>query len=260
MSVQLTILGSGSAGNSAFLECGKTRILIDAGLSGRQIRLRLGEINRVPETLNGILITHEHTDHIQGLAMIAAKLGIPVYANRDTANFIRSQFEEKFDLKIFQTGSYFEVDDIGVEVFTLPHDALDPVGFAFHTQSGKIGFVTDLGHITGLVVERLRASKILVVEANHDVEMLKNDPFRPWHLKQRIMSKHGHLSNESAAELITRTISDELKHLMLAHLSRDCNKPELALRAVKHRLDELGANHISVHHAHQDKVAQTIFL
>ncbi len=261
MSVELTILGSGSSGNAAYLECGCAKILIDAGLSGRQIRERLLQIRRSPENLTAILISHEHTDHIQGLAIIAAKLGIPVYATKQTCNYIRERFpNEKFDFRVFQSDASFEIGEFGIEVFNVPHDGLDPVGFAIHTGDGKIGFVTDIGCVTRLVVERIRASHILVVEANHDVQMLNNDPRRPWSLKQRILSRHGHLSNESAAELVEQAMSSELQHLMLAHLSQDCNRPEIALKVVKNRLQQIGATTVNVAYAFQNRVAPTIKL
>ncbi len=260
MCVKLTILGSGSGGNATYLECGKTRILIDAGLSGRQIRERLLKINRSPETLTGIIISHEHTDHIDGLAVIAAKLGIPVYTNRLTREGILEKFDKKFCFKIFQNGESFEIGDIEVEVFSVPHDAVDPTGFTFITNSGKIGFATDIGCVTALTAERFRSAQVLVVEANHDVEMLQNDPCRPWSLKQRIMGKHGHLSNESAAELIERTITENLQHITLAHLSQDCNRPELALKVINKRLQTIGATQITVSAASQDRPAPTIRL
>lgn len=260
MGVELTILGSGSGGNAAYLECGKTRILIDVGLSGKQIRDRLLKINRSPETLSGIIISHEHTDHIKGLLMIAARLGIPVYTNRLTSESIVEYFDEKFCFKIFQNGESFEVGDIEVEVFSVPHDAVDPIGLSFITNSGKIGYVTDIGCVTALTAERFRSAQVLVVEANHDVEMLRNDPHRPWSLKQRIMGKHGHLSNESAAELIERTITENLQHITLAHLSQECNLPELAVKVVSKKLQTIGARHITVRAASQDSPTPTVRL
>lgn len=260
MGVELTILGSGSSGNAAYLECGKTRILIDAGLSGKQIRERLLKINKSPEMLTGIVISHEHSDHIGGLAIIAARLGIPVYSNRLTSECILENFDEKFCFKIFQNGESFEIGDIEVEVFSVPHDAVDPIGFTFITNSGKIGYVTDVGYVTKLTAERCRSAQILVVEANHDLEMLQNDARRPWSLKQRIMSKHGHLSNESAAELIEQTITENLQHITLAHLSQDCNRPELAVKVINKRLQTIGATRVTVMAAHQDRPASTIKL
>ena len=253
MAVQFTILGSGSSGNCAYLETEDTRILIDAGFSGKQIRQRLAQIGRTPESLHGILITHEHSDHIQGLLALCGKLRIPIYCNRLTKEAIEQQFEEKFDCRIFVTGNSFEVGSIAVETFSVPHDAYDPVGFLLHAAGVKIGFLTDLGHATKLVIERVRQANVLLLEANHDVKMLKDDPKRPWSLKQRILSRHGHLSNEAAADVIQEIVTSELRHLYLGHLSRDCNRPELAFRVLSERLKKLGATHVKVESTCQDK-------
>ena len=170
MSAHFTILGSGSSGNCACLETAETRLLVDAGLSGRQIRQRLQSIGRTPETLTGILITHEHSDHVQGLLVLAAKLRIPIYCNRLTKEAIEAQFRSKFEFRLFNTGASFEVGDVGVDTFSVPHDASDPVGFLVRTGDGNFGFLTDLGHATKLVIERVRAAHVLVLEANHDLK------------------------------------------------------------------------------------------
>jgi phosphoribosyl 1,2-cyclic phosphodiesterase len=260
VSVQFTILGSGSAGNAAYLEVGETRLLIDAGLSARQIRQRLAQIGRAPEGLNGILITHEHIDHIQGLATLCSKHPIPLYCNRLTREAIELYHERPFDFRIFTTGSQFEVGEVLVDSFTVAHDAYDPVGFMLHTDGVKIGFLTDLGHATKLVVERVRKANILVLETNHDVKMLQDDPRRPWSLKQRILSRHGHLSNEAAAAVAEQVASADLKHLFLGHLSRDCNKPEIAFSTVAERLAKIGASHITVECARQEAPCATLTL
>jgi len=252
VAVQFTILGSGSSGNCAYLEVDDTRILIDAGFSGRQIRQRLAQIGRTPESLQGILITHEHSDHTQGLLALCGKLRIPIYCNRLTKEAIELQFEDHFDSRIFVTGSSFEVGCIGVETFSVPHDAYDPVGFLLHAAGVKIGFLTDLGHATRLVVERVRQANVLLLEANHDVKMLKDDPKRPWSLKQRILSRHGHLSNEAAADVIQEIVTAQLRHLYLGHLSRDCNTPELAYGAINTRLQRMGATHVKIESASQE--------
>ena len=257
MSVHFTILGSGSGGNCAYLETPTTRLLIDAGLSGRQIRQRLASIARAPETLHGILITHEHSDHIAGLTGLAARLDLPVYCNRLTCEAIEAQLHIPISARIFDTGASFEVGDITVDTFAVPHDANDPVGFLLHTPSGNIGFVTDLGHATRLVVERVRAANVLLLEANHDVKMLQDDPRRPWSLKQRILSRHGHLSNDGAADLIEQAVSPSLARLYLGHLSRDCNRPELAHRVVSERLRQVGATHVQVEATFQDTPSPT---
>ena len=243
MAVHLTILGSGSAGNCAYLEADETRILIDAGFSVRQTRQRLARIGRAPESLHGILITHEHSDHIQGLAGLADRLGIPLYCNRPTKDAIEDLLKAQFNWRIFTTGSSFEVGDISVDSFSVPHDAQEPVGFLIHTQAGKIGFVTDLGHVTKLVIERVRAANVLVLETNHDVKMLQECPRRPWSLKQRILGRHGHLSNEAAAAALEQIMTAELRHFYLGHLSRECNRPELAHRVINDRMEKIGAQH-----------------
>jgi phosphoribosyl 1,2-cyclic phosphodiesterase len=258
--VQFTILGSGSAGNCAYLETDDTRLLIDAGFSGRQIRERLASISRSPERLDGILITHEHSDHIQGLTALASRLNIPIYCNRLTKDGIESALQIKIECRLFTTGSTFEVGDVIVDTFSVPHDAYDPVGFLLKTSGGNVGFLTDLGHATKLVVERVRSSNVLVLETNHDVKMLQEDTRRPWSLKQRILSRHGHLSNEAGAEVAEQIVSADLQHVFLGHLSRDCNKPELALKAVTHRLQKIGANHVEVTVTAQDTPCPTVCL
>jgi len=260
MSVQLTILGSGSSGNCAFLESGETRLLVDAGLSGRQIRHRLLTIGRAPESLNGILITHEHSDHIQGLIGLAAKLQIPIYCNRLTRDAIERQLQLKLDFRLFATGASFEVGDLAVDTFSVPHDAYDPVGFLIQTPGGNIGFLTDLGHATKLVVQRLRSANILLLEANYDLQMLHDDFRRPWSVKQRIVSRHGHLSNGAAAELTEQLVSPELRHLYLGHLSSDCNRPDLARQTVGQTLEKCGATHVRLEVASQSVPCPTLSL
>lgn len=260
VAVQFTILGSGSGGNCAYLETGETRILIDAGFSGRQIRERLATIGRAPEGLHGILLTHEHSDHIQGLTGLCAKLKIPIYCNRLTREAVELQLETKLDCRIFSTGATFEIGDVRVDTFSIPHDAYDPVGFMLHAGGHKIGFLTDLGHATRLVCERVRPSNVLVLETNHDLKMLQDDPRRPWSLKQRIASRHGHLSNEAAAIALETIVHSELRHVYLGHLSRDCNRPDLAREVVGTRMDRAGAGHVSIHSTSQAKPCETLAL
>ena|SRR5438552_6795900 len=258
--VRLTILGSGSAGNCAYLETEETRILIDAGFSLRQIRQRLATIGRAPENLTGILITHEHSDHVQGLAVISQKLRVPVYCNRPTQEAIESQMQSKLDCRLFTTRNSFEIGDIVVETFEVLHDAQDPVGFLLRAPGVNIGVLTDLGQVTRLVVDRLRLANVLMIEANHDVKMLQDCPHRPWSLKQRILSRHGHLSNEGAADAAEQLMSCELRHLYLGHLSRECNHPALAHRVMNERLQKMGANHVQLALASQDKPSPTLTL
>ena len=261
MAVKLTLLASGSAGNSAYVETDETRVLVDAGLSPRQTRQRMAGLGRTPENLNAILITHEHSDHIVGLAGLAEKLRVPVYCNRATRDEIVRQLSvTQIEFRLFTTGASFEVGDIQVETFSIPHDAQDPVGFILRTASGNIGFATDLGHVTRLVAERVRAANVLVLESNHDVKMLQDCLHRPWSLKQRILSRHGHLSNEAAADCTAEIMSGNLRHLYLGHLSRDCNKPDLAFNVVNQRLQQLGAAHVQLQVATQAQPTATLTL
>jgi phosphoribosyl 1,2-cyclic phosphodiesterase len=244
--VHLTILGSGSAGNCAYVETEETRVLIDAGFSLRQIRQRLATIGRAPENLTGILITHEHADHVASLPALSQKLHIPVYCNRPTLEAVEYQLQTRLPCRLFTTGASFEVGDIQVETFSIPHDAQDPVGYLLRTNGANIGFLTDLGHTTRLVLERVRPAHALVLEANHDVKMLQDCPSRPWSLKQRILGRHGHLSNEAAADAAEQIMSADLRHLYLGHLSRECNRPELAHRVVSDRMRQIAATHVRV--------------
>jgi phosphoribosyl 1,2-cyclic phosphodiesterase len=258
--VRLTILGSGSAGNCAYVETDEARLLIDAGFSLRQIRKRLEMIGRAPENLTGIIITHEHSDHVSSLPLLNGKLRIPVYGNRPTLEAIEYQYQSKLSCRVFTTGASFDVGDITVETFSIPHDAQEPVGFLLRTNGGNIGFLTDLGHTTRLVLDRVKSAHALVLEANHDVKMLQDCPTRPWSLKQRILGRHGHLSNEAAADAAEQIMSSELRHVYLGHLSRECNHPELAHRVVHERLQRIGATHVKLEMASQAHPCPTLSL
>jgi phosphoribosyl 1,2-cyclic phosphodiesterase len=258
--VRLTILGSGSSGNCAYVETDGARILIDAGFSLRQIRKRLETIGRAPENLTAILITHEHSDHVSSLPLLSEKLGIPIYCNRPTREAAEYQFKIQLPCRVFETGASFELGDVHVDTFSVPHDAQDPVGYLLRTSAGNIGFLTDLGHTTRLVLERIRPAHALVLESNHDVKMLQDCPTRPWSLKQRILSRHGHLSNEAAADTAEQIMSAELRHLYLGHLSHECNHPELARRVMSERLQKIGANHVHLEITSQSKPCQTLDL
>jgi len=258
MPTRFTILGSGSAGNCAYLETEETRLLIDAGFSGRQIRQRLATIGRTPESLHGILVTHEHSDHVQGLASLAIKLQVPVFCNRLTKEAIESQLQARLESRIFLTGATLEIGDVAVDTFAIPHDAYDPVGFLIHTPTGNVGFLTDLGHATKLVIERVRQARVLVLEANHDLKLLQDDRRRPWSVKQRILSRHGHLSNEAAAAVAGEIVTADLREVYLGHLSRDCNRPELAHRVVSQRLEQIGAHHVRIASTSQTEPGPTL--
>jgi phosphoribosyl 1,2-cyclic phosphodiesterase len=258
MGFSFTILGSGSGGNCAFLESPSVKILIDAGFSGRQITERLASIGCNVAELDAILLTHEHADHIAGLNVLCQKHRVPLFCNRLTREMLAAQLPNYQGWKVFSTGEAFELGDLLVESFPLPHDASDPVGFLIHAGPQKVAFVTDLGYIPKLIVERIKEADIMILETNHDLELLRNDTRRPWSVKQRILSRHGHLSNDTAAAALPQIVSEKLKNLFLAHLSRDCNDPALALRAITEKLDHLGARHVDVSVAEQSRPASTL--
>jgi phosphoribosyl 1,2-cyclic phosphodiesterase len=307
--VRFTVLASGSKGNCTVLSCGRTRILVDAGLSCRELFRRMRLAGEEPTTLNAIVITHEHQDHVNGLAVTARKLGIPVYFTEAThrawmrwlsprrqmtyaqwLEMIRKQAAErqaepeaevgeidppddpgetavensvpsampasadaapepssdqapslKDDptwlpaVEYFSAGQPFSIGDISVNPFTIPHDAADPVGFVFSSEGVRLGFATDLGYIPPNVREQLRDLDLLLLESNHDLEMLRDGPY-PWSVKQRVLSRVGHLSNDAASEFLADDYDGQAAYIILGHLSENNNLPELARVAAERAL------------------------
>jgi phosphoribosyl 1,2-cyclic phosphodiesterase len=275
--MRMTVLASGSKGNSTVVATSRTRILVDAGLSCREILKRMQLAGEDPRSLDAILITHEHQDHVQGVAVLARKLGIPVYFTEMThrawlrwmhprrrmtySDWLRQRqqgaaegranppladsaaesdaglcedptAEERDPAELpsvayFEAGKRFAVGDIDVESFTIPHDAADPVGFVFEGDGVRIGFATDLGYMPANARQALRRCDVLLLESNHDTEMLRDGPY-PWSVKQRVMSRVGHLSNEAAAEFLERNYDGQATYVILAHLSESNNLPALA--------------------------------
>ncbi|MCC7518888.1 MAG: MBL fold metallo-hydrolase [Verrucomicrobiae bacterium] len=266
MSVRLTIFASGSKGNCALLETDGTRLLVDAGLSATRIQEHLAAVDRAPSDLHGILLTHEHDDHTSALRVFAARHELPVFTNQETRcatlEASRRGARDALDLdwRIFRTGEPFAVGDFDVDPFSIPHDACDPVGFLFRAASRSVAFVTDLGQVTALVADKARQAEALVLEANHEHRLLMEDPNRSWAVKQRISGSHGHLSNEKAARALERIVSDRLSHVFLAHLSEDCNRPDLAEETMRRGLEELGASRVKVTVAHQREPCATLEL
>ncbi len=248
----LTVLGSGSGGNCALVTSDRCRILIDAGFSARRISQGLQSLGIEPESLDGILLTHEHSDHIAGLKVFCGKFDVPVYCNSLTAEYLcREGIAEANRYKIFSTGSSFTIQDIDVHGFYVPHDAVDPVAFVLSSDYGSVGFLTDLGYAPKLARERIREVHTLVVETNHDEQRLQADSKRPWSVKQRILSRHGHLSNEAAAALVADIAGENLRRVILGHLSRECNSPELALGAMR----RLSLDSLELYCAEQNQVS-----
>jgi phosphoribosyl 1,2-cyclic phosphodiesterase len=227
--MKLSLLASGSKGNSLFLETDSCRLLIDAGLSGRETVARLASIGVAAEDIDGILVTHEHSDHVRGVGALARKLKIPVLGSTRTLEAARHAIG-KAALVEFEPGCAFSFRGIRIDPFPITHDACDPVGFRIEGEEGCIGFATDLGVATRLTQEKLKGCLALVLEFNHDEQMLQDGPY-PWHLKQRIRSRHGHLSNAQGAELLEELLHPELEGVFLSHLSEVNNDPLLAMAA-----------------------------
>jgi phosphoribosyl 1,2-cyclic phosphodiesterase len=221
-----------------FIRTERTRILVDAGLSKRDTVARLAAIGEQAEHLDAILVTHEHSDHVSGLVALAKQLNVPIYITRLTAPAIPwGEYTPKLDC--FQAGTTFTVGDIDVDSFTIPHDAIDPVGFCFRAQGIKIGVVTDLGYMPDSIKFHLRGADLLVLESNHDLEMLKVGPY-PWSVKQRVMGRKGHLSNDIVSDFIRRDLDTTISTLVLGHISEHNNHPQL-VRVMGHRaLDGAG--------------------
>ena len=254
--IEFAILGSGSSGNSAVVCHGQTRVLVDAGLSARQLVVRLEEIGIDPDSLSAIVLTHEHGDHVQGLDVFCRKRTIPVYATVHTSHLVQEGRIKKattIPWRKFEAGSSFMIDDLKIDSFNVPHDAVDPVGYVFRTETSSIGVLSDVGHVTRLIVERLRGVDSLFVESNYDEMMLQNDARRPWSLKQRIANRHGHLSNEQTAELIKEVATPVLNRVILGHLSSDCNTAEKASSFARAALEEIGLGSVEVECADRKK-------
>lgn len=265
--VSLTVLASGSKGNCSVVASSGTRLLIDAGLSCREIcrRLALGGI--APESLDGVLITHEHSDHVSGLYVFARKFSMPVYMTEATHRAYIRQYKDSNGERVkvervetFQSGHRFHVGDIEITPFTIPHDAVDPVGFTFRAEGIKVGFVTDLGYMPSSIKSHLKGCDGIVLESNHDLEMLRVGPY-PWAVKQRVMSRVGHLSNDALAEFLSTDYDGNAAFLILAHLSEANNHPEIARTAAEQALAErLTLLHNRVMLARQDKPLHTVTL
>ena len=315
--MRMTVLASGSKGNSTLIGTSRTRILVDAGLSCRELLKRMHAAGESAQDLDAILITHEHQDHVQGVAVLARRLGIPVYFTEMThrawvrwmnprkrvtyADWLRQrqaaaaqagasqapdvqgsialaasaaepECEESLcaeespverdlsalpSVAYFQAGTRFSIGDIDVLPFTIPHDAADPVGFVFEGEGVRIGLATDLGYMPANARQALQRCDVLMLESNHDTEMLRDGPY-PWSVKQRVMSRVGHLSNEAAAEFLERNYDGQATYVVLAHLSESNNLPALARvsaeRALAERMNLL-ANKLLLAEQHQPLAA-----
>ncbi len=235
ISFRITILASGSSGNSTLLETAHTTLLIDAGLGRKEMMRRFASLGRArPERVDGILVTHEHSDHSGGLAQMAREWNCAAYLTQPTHQAILQMypggpFEKMERVEYIHAGERFEIGDIEINPFAIPHDAADPVGYALRSSGTKLAIATDLGYLPELVKHHLREADFLILESNHDLEMLKVGPY-PWHIKQRVMSRTGHLSNEVVSEFLSdaEVFDARPRHLVLAHISEQNNTPDLA--------------------------------
>lgn len=256
--MKFCVLASGSSGNSIYVASNKTALLVDAGLSGTETVNRLKTIGEDISSVKAVCITHEHSDHVSGIGVLQKKYGVELYANSGTIEGITNngKFKE-LRWNIFSTGQAFNIGDLKLEPFTVPHDSYDPVGFIVSDGKYRMGIVTDMGIHTNLIREKLKRCSILVIEANHDQHMLK-DSKRPWSLKQRIAGIQGHLSNEQASELLAEVASEDLKTVFLAHLSSECNTPEAAIKKVREGLKRVKDCNAEVKMTYPDKPAELI--
>jgi phosphoribosyl 1,2-cyclic phosphodiesterase len=243
--LRFQVLASSSAGNCAYLSDGATSVLVDCGLSGKETLKRLEESQIAPESIDAIFVTHEHTDHIAGLAGIGRKLKKPIFLTAQTALAIDDCKADGL-FQTFAAGAKFRFGSFEIQSFSLPHDAVDPVGYTFESQAGKVGLCTDLGYITDSIRVHLSGCDVLLLESNHDLEMLKVGPY-PWSLKQRVMSRRGHLSNEVASQFILENLTPRTRRLVLGHLSEQNNLPALVHMIADQALREKGLGATALH-------------
>ena len=256
--LSVCVLASGSKGNAIHVRAGRTQLLFDAGLSGIEIQRRMQAAGLAPEDLTGIVVSHEHSDHIRGVGVLARRFKLPVYISPSTAAAASSQLGTIEKLRAITIGDTFAVDGLSIHPFATSHDARDPAGFTITRDGCKIGIATDLGIATGMVRHHLKACDLLVLEANHDPRMLIEGPY-PWHLKQRIKSRNGHLSNQDARDLLAELNHGGLYHVILAHLSETNNTPAKAREAFERLMAE-AIPHARLHVACQDRCTDVVIL
>lgn len=259
MTMRFCSLASGSSGNCHVVSDGKSYILIDAGLSGKEIEKRLKEVEVDPKNLSAIIVSHEHSDHISGVGILSRRYNIPIYANDGTWTGMISKIGKiaEDNIQCFTSNENFHIGEFNIRPYSISHDANDPVGFSIERNGKKISIATDLGYITDEIMEEARDSNLVILESNHDEEMLKAGSY-PYSLKRRVLSNIGHLSNEAAGNAIVSLVNKNVGSILLAHLSLENNFPELAIATIKNILDlqkiVIGKD-INLDLAHRDRVS-----
>lgn len=256
--LKVCILASGSSGNCTYIASEETAILVDAGLSYKETARRLESLGADISDIGAVCITHEHDDHTACLGILRRRLKVNMYANTGTIEALQQAGKlQDLPWNVFTTGTQFEIGDMKIQPFSVPHDSYDPVGFIVSSNDSRAGIVTDMGTATGLIRERLRDCRTVIIEANHDEQLLR-DAARPWSLKQRIASRQGHLSNKQAGQLLIDIMGPELKVVFLAHLSSECNRPELVVKMARKVLDDGGHGDVEVKLTYQDRVSDLV--
>jgi phosphoribosyl 1,2-cyclic phosphodiesterase len=258
MGLSFTLLASGSSGNSTLVSDGDTHILVDAGLSGRETARRLREYGLEPDKISAIVVSHEHGDHCRGVGPFVKGLDIPVFMTDGALSGSGMKLDAAKHRRI-TPGECFEVYGFSFTSFSVPHDCADPLGFVIEKEGIKFGIVLDLGYLSNLVIERLKDCDGIIMESNHDIQMLKVGPY-PWALKQRVMSRSGHLSNDSVAHYLANDFDGKAANVVLAHLSKNNNLPELALLSAQRALEgrsALYAAQTRLELAHADRIGRT---
>lgn len=249
--MRFSVLASGSKGNACYIETDNTRILIDGGLSCRELLRRMELVGLETSRLDAIIITHEHSDHIKGVGPISRKFNSTVYSNSSTINRCVKTLGKTSLNDNLQTGETLKINDITVETFAKGHDAVEPIGLIVSSNGSRLGILTDVGKSTSLIEDVLQDCTGVLLEFNHDIEMLENGPYS-YYLKRRIKGSKGHLSNDQAGTLLKRLSNKRLCHVVLAHLSEVNNTPEKALAKARESLSECDMENIAVHVSYQD--------
>lgn len=253
----MVVLGSGSSGNCTLVEGSRGRLLIDCGLSAREAARRLELAGCHPKSVDAVVVSHEHGDHVGGAAMFSRRYGAVIHTTAATARAAGLDPAGLAGLVLHEASAGWMVGDLRVETFTVPHDAVDNVGVVVSCDGTRLGYATDLGFPTRLVYDRLTACQVLITEANHDQAMLRDGPY-PWAVKQRIAGRHGHMSNEAMRSLVAEVAGESTRHLFLAHLSGTNNTPDLARRAGRAALEDAGRPGVAVHVARQDRISEVV--